>query len=1125
MASLIARNYLNDQFLYGYSAVGPSPLVSVILPTHSRRLLLERAIRSVLEQTFEDFELLVMDDGSTDGSSDLIEAFRAEDPRIIHIRHDQCSGLPGLRVNEGIELARGDYLAFQFDDDCWRPQALNVLVSEMRRHDEPVVVVGHAQFSAHSNQWILPQVELNYVNLYSENRLANNSVLLPRVFMNHYGLYDCHIGMRRLCDWDLWLRLFKQVPFIVIDDIISDVFEYNQGAIALTVPWDLPLFRFFHDIPRNEILTLDRWRDYPVDSLRPGGIEFDKDFRRRLYEQHIVPYYFKFRHQFPWLEGFQPTLPPSKKTVLLTKYSYDVTNDITLNHYDKPASERGNFKAHFEALPQVTANWTAEADSLLLVRTVEEEAKTLAEMALMGGKPVGYYLDDDLVHFHEFGPQFDYLSPGTPYHQNLLTILGQVDAVWVTTDPIGEAVRPFNPRVIPHNNSVPEDWLPPAIRRREPEKPVKIGYVGTAYRIDEFRLIWEGLVKVAKKFGDRLVFEFWGIDVSSLPPLASPSRQQPFTFSYFNYLKRLKESEFDILLSPLLESPRPRLAKSLIKYHETAVAGALGIFSKVSPYHDLPENLTCLKAENTAEAWHDALERALTMPGDQFDLMRRRLLEHVREEFTEKKQIHLHEAAWWATEFHAKTRRNRYPDGRPRVIYVIHSANFGGGEIQLWRRLRLARRYGIEPIVVLHRLLEESKEVKQLKIELEREDIQLKFVEFTFFTTPRRPTEFTSDRERMQIKELFSRCSPALVHSVTFVPSIGQVCQEMGIPHVASLYQIEDSFAWPNGHPGFVHAQMVHSDSLRYASRWSYLLGVEKFCSRPPVQEEIFRLGQRRWWAGWEVPEKKNSPWRLVTAGTIQERKNQRELLEAVGRLSLEGWDCLLDVYGYTHFYPEYLKACQQTIKAYGLEKRVAFKGFTHDLSQIIRSADLMLMLSGDEGFSGVIAEAMAGGTLVVSTPVGGIPELLIDGQTGILCQNNSVEAMVDGIHRAILLPFEEKNRIIEQARRVARSEFHPNRIASDLFQIYCRSLDLSNSACNSSGPNVVFVSNLSSEQSLWKVAQKLLRIRLRLIPLGSSRERFMYYLVRTHSLWRSGGLKALLQGLLRKLSPQKRKP
>src|ERR1700722_12204509 len=98
-----------------------NPAVSIILPTYCRgnNGLLARAIDSVLSQTYSSFELIVMDDGSTDATADLVAGYVRLDERIIHVRHDGNCGLPALRVNEALLMARGDICAYQFDDDQW----------------------------------------------------------------------------------------------------------------------------------------------------------------------------------------------------------------------------------------------------------------------------------------------------------------------------------------------------------------------------------------------------------------------------------------------------------------------------------------------------------------------------------------------------------------------------------------------------------------------------------------------------------------------------------------------------------------------------------------------------------------------------------------------------------------------------------------------------------------------------------------------------------------------------------------------------------------------------------------------------------------------------------------------
>ena len=95
-----------------------TPAVSVILPTYNRARLLPRAIASVLGQSFTDFELLVVDDGSSDDTERVVRGF--DDPRVIFMPAERNLGDAGAR-NRGIERARGEWLAFQDSDDEWLP--------------------------------------------------------------------------------------------------------------------------------------------------------------------------------------------------------------------------------------------------------------------------------------------------------------------------------------------------------------------------------------------------------------------------------------------------------------------------------------------------------------------------------------------------------------------------------------------------------------------------------------------------------------------------------------------------------------------------------------------------------------------------------------------------------------------------------------------------------------------------------------------------------------------------------------------------------------------------------------------------------------------------------------------
>ena len=97
------------------------PKVSVVIPTRNRAAFLQAAIQSVLNQTFQDFEIIVVDDASADQTAQVIQSFT--DPRINYIRHETNKG-QGVTRNDGINQASGEYVALLDDDDEWLPEKL-----------------------------------------------------------------------------------------------------------------------------------------------------------------------------------------------------------------------------------------------------------------------------------------------------------------------------------------------------------------------------------------------------------------------------------------------------------------------------------------------------------------------------------------------------------------------------------------------------------------------------------------------------------------------------------------------------------------------------------------------------------------------------------------------------------------------------------------------------------------------------------------------------------------------------------------------------------------------------------------------------------------------------------------
>lgn len=144
-----------------------SPLVSVIIPVYNAEKYIEQTIRSVLQQTMQDFEIIVLNDGSRDRSGDIILQLQLEDKRIIYIPKEN-SGVSDTR-NKGIDRAEGTYLAFLDADDVWKADNLAKKISALKSTGKRWVFSDHESINEHNQ--LLPQPERQLTDEHILDRL------------------------------------------------------------------------------------------------------------------------------------------------------------------------------------------------------------------------------------------------------------------------------------------------------------------------------------------------------------------------------------------------------------------------------------------------------------------------------------------------------------------------------------------------------------------------------------------------------------------------------------------------------------------------------------------------------------------------------------------------------------------------------------------------------------------------------------------------------------------------------------------------------------------------------------------------------------------------------------------
>ena len=204
--------------------------VSIIIPTYNRAAFLDGAIKSVLDQSFKDLEIIVVDDCSSDNTTALMETLRR--PEIRYLRHDRQVGGAAAR-NTGIHHSTGEYVAFLDDDDEWYPEKLGRQMSMMLASPPDVggIYTGYFIVDRSDGQIRGQMVPTERGDLY-ETLLAgncigsNSSMLLRRSCFDKVGIFDERLPSFQ--DYDLWLRIARKYQFDCIRQPLLKYFVHGE---------------------------------------------------------------------------------------------------------------------------------------------------------------------------------------------------------------------------------------------------------------------------------------------------------------------------------------------------------------------------------------------------------------------------------------------------------------------------------------------------------------------------------------------------------------------------------------------------------------------------------------------------------------------------------------------------------------------------------------------------------------------------------------------------------------------------------------------------------------------------------------------------------------------------------
>lgn len=218
------------------------PKVSVIIPTYDRAQMVCEAINSVLDQTCRDFEIIVVDDGSTDGTGDVLSARYGDQIRYLY---QENQGRAAAR-NRGIDVSSGEYLIFLDSDDCLLPNALAIQTSYLDHHPSVDVVYGDGHYCDQDRNPLqrislerpaIPEEGIAAIMVLHNIVVATHSAMVRRQAVEKLNEPVFDTSLRGTEDADLWLRLAaKGMRFASHNEVICQyrIHEGNSTSPALS---------------------------------------------------------------------------------------------------------------------------------------------------------------------------------------------------------------------------------------------------------------------------------------------------------------------------------------------------------------------------------------------------------------------------------------------------------------------------------------------------------------------------------------------------------------------------------------------------------------------------------------------------------------------------------------------------------------------------------------------------------------------------------------------------------------------------------------------------------------------------------------------------------------------------
>jgi glycosyltransferase, family 2 len=368
------------------------PKLSILMPTYGRGKngFFKRAVKSYIEQTFKDTELIIVDDANTDGTSEQIDEFMKQDDRISCIRHKKNMGLPSISSYEALKMARGEYIGFLFDDCVLYPSAYERTLKRMEEEGAQASygrVFLHSDIDDTSKGTMVYYIEEFLDNLEISNFIGNITIIFKKDILKTVGYIDPHVTLSRVNDWDFITRIKRKFHLIETGVLFASEYGATQkSSLGNSYLMNLLAIDEYLKTPnREKNLFLDKYEEMNVFSeQKNSSYNFSLELKK-------TTKFFKNKYWMNSIENMDEMNFLNDNIVIKNAGGDILSSSITLI-FNKNANDLNQDIFSYISLDKNIAG----ARAVILVRESNMNSFLLRKLKY-AGIPVYFMWDDDFI--------------------------------------------------------------------------------------------------------------------------------------------------------------------------------------------------------------------------------------------------------------------------------------------------------------------------------------------------------------------------------------------------------------------------------------------------------------------------------------------------------------------------------------------------------------------------------------------------------------------------------------------------------------------------------------------------------------------------------------------------------